>query len=99
LAVDALFEQALEVLRPLALKKFQEVQVEVAPGLPRVSADRERVLQVLSNLIGNAIKFTPQQGTVCVRARQVDGMVRISVRDSGPGIAPRDVPHLFKHFW
>jgi signal transduction histidine kinase len=98
-AVDALFQQALEGLRPLALNKFQELAVELAPGLPRVSADRERILQVLSNLVGNAIKFTPKSGTILLRARQVDGMVRISVKDTGPGISAQDVPFLFERFW
>jgi signal transduction histidine kinase len=99
LAVDTLFQEALEVLRPLALEKFQELAVEVAPGLPRVSADRERVLQVLGNLVGNAIKYTPTQGCITLRAKQIDGMVRISVKDTGPGISPKDVPHLFERFW
>ena len=98
-AVDELFRQAAEVLRPLALNKSQDLVLEVCPGLPRVRADRERVLQVLSNLVGNAIKFTPASGTVTLRARKVDGMVRISVKDNGPGIAPDDVPHLFERFW
>ncbi|WP_375771367.1 ATP-binding protein [Archangium gephyra] len=98
-AVDELFRQAAEVLRPLALNKSQDLVMEVSPGLPRVRADRERVLQVLSNLVGNAIKFTPSGGTVTLRARKVDGMVRISVKDNGPGIAPEDVPHLFERFW
>ncbi|QRK13419.1 HAMP domain-containing histidine kinase [Archangium violaceum] len=97
--VDELFHQALEVLRPLASNKHQDLVVEVGPGLPRVRADRERVLQVLSNLVGNAIKFTPSSGTVILRARKVDGMVRISVKDNGPGISPEDVPHLFERFW
>ncbi|WP_233166140.1 ATP-binding protein [Archangium sp. Cb G35] len=97
--VDALFQQAAQVLRPLALEKSQNLVMEVCPGVPRVRADRERVLQVLSNLVGNAIKFTPASGTVTLRARQVDGMVRISVKDNGPGIAPEDVPHLFERFW
>ena len=99
IAVEALFQQALEGLRPLALNKFQEVVVEVAPGLPPVSADRERILQVLGNLVGNAIKFTPKSGTVTLRARKVDGMVRLSVKDTGPGISAKDVPHLFERFW
>ena len=73
--------------------------MDVWRGLPRVRADRERVLQVLANLVGNAIKFTPSSGTVTLRARKVDGMVRISVKDNGPGITPEDVPHLFERFW
>ncbi|AKJ01194.1 GAF domain-containing protein [Archangium gephyra] len=98
-SVDELFRQAADVLRPLALNKSQDLVVEVGPGLPSVRADRDRVLQVLGNLVGNALKFTPAGGTVTLRARKVDGMVRISVKDNGPGIAPEDVPHLFERFW
>jgi signal transduction histidine kinase len=97
--VDELFRQAAQVLRPLALQKSQDLVMEVCPGLPSVRADRDRVLQVLGNLVGNAIKFTAAGGTVTLRARKVDGMVRISVKDNGPGIAPEDVPHLFERFW
>ncbi|HEX5751098.1 MAG TPA: ATP-binding protein [Archangium sp.] len=97
--VDELFRQAAQVLRPLALEKSQDLVMEVSPGLPSVRADRERVLQVLGNLVGNAIKFTPSGGTVSLRARKIDGMVRLSVKDNGPGIAPEDVPHLFERFW
>ena len=97
--VDALVQQALEVLQPLALEKGQDLKVELGAELPRVLADRERFLQVLSNLVGNAIKFTPTGGSIVLRARRVDGMVRFSVKDSGPGIPPDDVPHLFERFW
>ena len=97
--VDGLIQQALQVLQPLALEKGQDLKVEVSPELPRVLADRERFLQVLSNLVGNAIKFTPTGGSIVLRARRVDGMVRLSVKDSGPGIPPNDVPHLFERFW
>jgi signal transduction histidine kinase len=99
LAVDGLVQQTLEVLRPLALEKYQDLKVEVCPGLPRVLADKERILQVLHNLVGNAIKFSAAGSTIGIRARQVDGQVRLSVKDNGPGIAPEDVPHLFERFW
>jgi signal transduction histidine kinase len=99
LEVEVLFRQATEVLRPLALDKSQALVVEVAPGPLRVRADRERTLQVLSNLVGNAIKYTPKGGAITLGARRLDGMVRISVKDTGPGIAPKDVPHLFERFW
>jgi signal transduction histidine kinase len=49
--------------------------------------------------VGNAIKYTPKGGTITLRARRVDGTVRISVKDTGPGISARDVPHLFERFW
>ncbi|HEX8699636.1 MAG TPA: GAF domain-containing sensor histidine kinase, partial [Myxococcaceae bacterium] len=98
-AVEVLFQSTLEVVRPLALAKYQELMVEACAGVPRVRVDRERVLQVLTNLVGNAIKYTPKGGTITLRAKKVDGMVRFSVKDTGPGIAAQDVPHLFERFW
>jgi signal transduction histidine kinase len=99
LPVAELFNQALEMLGPLALVKQQVLGVEVEPRLPRVNADRARILQVLANLLGNAIKFTPPGGTITLRAQQREGVVRISVKDSGPGISAEGVPHLFERFW
>ncbi|HZI13266.1 MAG TPA: GAF domain-containing sensor histidine kinase [Myxococcus sp.] len=98
-AVDGLFQQALEVLRPLILDKSQQLKVEVLPGASHVRADRERTLQVLANLMGNAIKFTPPGGTLSVWAEWVEGQVRISVKDTGLGISAQELPHLFERFW
>ncbi|OJH36558.1 sensor histidine kinase [Cystobacter ferrugineus] len=99
LAVADLIEQALQVLEPLAHGKTLKLQVAVSPEARPVKADRERVLQIIGNLVGNAIKFTPPGGTITLRAKPVDGMMRFSVKDSGPGISPADVPHLFERFW
>jgi signal transduction histidine kinase/DNA-binding NarL/FixJ family response regulator len=68
--------------------------------LPDVMADRERLQQVFSNLIGNAIKFTPAGGTIDVSASASGPFrVRFSVRDSGPGMSPENLPHIFDRFW
>ena len=68
--------------------------------LPDVMADRERLQQVFSNLIGNAIKFTPAGGTIDVTAcANGPFSVRFSVRDSGPGMSPENLPHIFDRFW
>jgi signal transduction histidine kinase len=64
-----------------------------------VLADRGRALQVLSNLVGNAIKFTPEGGAVHIAARADGTAVRFAVRDSGPGITPEHLPHVFDRFW
>jgi len=64
-----------------------------------ILADRDRLMQVLSNLIGNSIKFTPPGGTVELRVESVGESVKFSVRDTGSGIAPDEIDHLFEPFW
>jgi signal transduction histidine kinase len=64
-----------------------------------VRADPARVLQVLSNLVGNAVKFTPAGGSITLSAVRIDGRVQVSVTDTGPGIPPSQIPQLFGKFW
>ncbi|MDQ3949085.1 MAG: GAF domain-containing sensor histidine kinase [Gemmatimonadota bacterium] len=99
LAVDVLVTDALELLRALAAAKGIALVADVSPGLPAVGADRERVLQVFSNLVGNALKFTPENGRVEIRVTVRDAVVEFAVRDTGPGIASEDLPHVFDRFW
>lgn len=75
------------------------LSVECEADLPRVRCDRDRIIQVLSNLIGNAIKFTSRAGSVRVIARREATRVRLEVSDTGRGIAPDQLPHLFERFW
>ncbi len=72
---------------------------EATPSDLAVRADRNRVLQVFSNLLGNAIKFTPDGGQVVIAAERQGEAVRFAVSDSGPGIAREHVPFLFERFW
>jgi len=92
-------EEVLEVHRDGAEHRGIELGIEVDPALPRVLADRARLMQVLDNLLGNALKFTPSDGSVSVRCARCDGCVRFTVRDSGQGIAAADLPHIFDRFW
>ncbi len=81
-----------------AAAKHLDFEVEVAPQLKGLwLGDATRIRQVLSNLVANAVKLTPV-GRVEVRATLADGKVRIEVEDTGPGVAPRDLPRLFKVF-
>jgi PAS domain S-box-containing protein len=95
----ALVDSALETLRPLVEQAGLELVEDVASGLPRVSADVSRVGQVLSNLIGNAIKVTSPGGRITVAARAKDAGVQVSVSDTGTGIAPEQLAHVFDRFW
>jgi len=89
----------VDMLRPEAEKKEQSLEVEVEPGLPQVSCDSARMRQVMSNLLGNAIKYTGHHGTIRVSARREDGALVMCIEDSGPGIAAEDLPHVFDRYW
>lgn len=94
---ELLVHEALGAARPLA--EQHELRWEVGAGLPPVFADKDRVLQVFSNLLGNALKFTPRGGTVEVGAVLEGPHVCFWVRDTGQGIAPEQQPHVFERFW
>jgi PAS domain S-box-containing protein len=89
----------VEDMRPAAASKGLRLDHTVSPDIPPVTCDRERVLQVLANLVGNAIKFTPEGGQICIDAGTRDDEVYFKVSDSGPGIAEDEQPHLFDQYW
>lgn len=92
-------EAVLARLRPQFDDKGVELSVELPGGLPAVMADPDRVAQVLTNLLGNALQHTPAGGRVTVRACRMDGEVSLSVTDTGIGIPPEHVPHVFERFY
>lgn len=98
-SVETIMADTLEVFSPVANEKRIRLERDVSPRALDVWADRERLLQVLSNLVGNALKFTPEGGSVRISARPVWGRVRFEVGDTGPGIAPEHLPHLFEQYW
>lgn len=96
-AADVIREN-VETFRPLAEEKSIHLEAEAAKDV-FAHADRDRILQVLSNLVGNALKFTPSGGVIVVRARRGERDVLFTVEDTGPGIAEDELPHLFERFW
>lgn len=96
--LGALINEAVDTFRMLADEKSQVLRLEVPPSLP-VNGDRERLLQVLSNLLANAVKFAPEKGTITTRAWVTDGWVHCSVSDDGPGIEPGELERVFDPYW
>lgn len=95
----SLLSEVIEVIEPLAEEKGIHINRDIPESIPRLWVDRGRILQVFSNLLGNAIKFTDANGGITVKAELVGEWVRFSVRDTGPGIAKADIPHLFERYW
>jgi signal transduction histidine kinase len=97
--VVRLMDDVIDSFRDQARNHGQRLEADVAESVPAVLADRDRLLQVFSNLVGNGLKFTPEGGRVRVRAATGEGAVRFSVDDTGPGIPAESLPHLFELFW
>ena len=97
--VARVMSDALDLLQPLADARGLTLSTAIAPGVERAFCDRERIVQVLSNLVGNAIKFTAKGGHIDISADSWGDMVRIAVRDDGPGIGAEQMPRIFDRYW
>jgi signal transduction histidine kinase len=91
-------ERGVVMVRERAMKDGVRVELAPVPNVDVVTGDERRVRQVIFNLLSNAVKFSPLGGVVDVRAVQVNGEVRVSVADRGPGIAPEDHERIFEEF-
>jgi signal transduction histidine kinase len=98
-AVDDLLGASVEMFGSLAASKQIELKCSVRTERLAVRADRERVIQVLSNLLGNALKFTPKHGVVTLSVERDDQLARFGVSDTGPGLGVADLPHVFERYW
>jgi PAS domain S-box-containing protein len=94
----ALVQSAVDTMRPAAQAKDITLSTALDPEAGLVLGDPARVQQIVWNLVSNAIKFTPRGGSVAVRLAQVGQQVEVSVRDSGMGISPQFLPHVFERF-
>jgi signal transduction histidine kinase len=98
-SLPTIVNDAIDMMAPMALQHGVALDAELDADLPAVIADPERIVQLFSNLVGNALKFTPAGGTVCIRAQRKHDRIRVAVRDTGPGIPANDVDKIFASFW
>jgi PAS domain S-box-containing protein len=96
---EPLVREMCESHEAIARQKEQKIVCQVEAGLPRICGDRERLVQVFGNLIGNAMKFTPERGTVTIQARRDGSCVRFTVSDTGVGIPEADLKQVFTPYW
>jgi signal transduction histidine kinase len=94
-----MIQETLTSFEGVALDKGQQLTADLQPGLPKVYCDRDRILQVFSNLVGNATKATPGGGSITLRAEARDHDLLFSIADTGPGISEEDATHLFERYW
>ena len=97
--VSSLVQTVIKRLANQAESKHIGLNVQVPPHLPQVSADEDRALQVLTNLTGNALQYTPEGGQVSLAAQLMGDQVQISVRDNGAGIPAEHLAHIFDRFY
>lgn len=97
--VQALLRESAETFATLCAKKGVRFEQRIETPELVIEADKDRSLQLLSNLIGNALKFTPEGGQITVSAERQDTMALFSVSDTGPGIAPENLKCVFERFW
>jgi signal transduction histidine kinase len=83
----------------MAREDAPTLHLDLPKVLPKIQLDRKRFRQVIANLLSNAIRHTPKDGDVYIRARRINGDVEMSVSDTGPGIKPEDLQHLFERFY
>jgi len=96
---EAIAREAIELHAPLAAEKGLELVDETHLSGVRIRCDRARMLQVLGNLLGNAIKFCQSGDTIRVRGHADERSLVLEIQDSGPGIPVADIPHLFEPYW
>ena len=97
--LDGLVNRVLEMHRDAARASEITLNVELHADTPLVSVDGTRVIQILANLVGNAIKFTERGGRVTIRGRGDGQLVKVAVADTGIGIPADDQQHIFDRYW
>jgi signal transduction histidine kinase len=95
----ALLEHILQAYQPIAARQGVSLALDAPDSAPAIQADELRMLQVLKNLVDNALRYTPQGGVITLHAAAAGKQVELAVRDSGSGIDPEDLPYVFDRFY
>jgi histidine kinase len=99
LEVPALLQTVTKRLGAQFESRRISLNVDLAPHLPRILADEGRVIQILTNLTGNALQYTPEDGSVRISVKQIEHAVQFSIHDTGIGIPPEHLQHIFDRFY
>ena len=97
--LEAFLSQVIQAHRLQVQELAVNLTLEPPPSLPLVEADRDRLAQVMGNLLSNALRYIPQGGHIVVHAAVQEHEVTVSVTDDGPGVPSEDIPYLFERFW
>jgi signal transduction histidine kinase/CRP-like cAMP-binding protein len=99
ICIRDVLDSCVEELSVLAAEKDQALNAEIPRDLPNVYGSANHLRQVVTNLLSNGVKFTPELGSITLRAREMENEIEVSVADTGIGIDPDDLPHLFEQFF
>ncbi len=95
--INGAVREVYDTMITMAKDKALDITLELSDGIPKVVFDRDKIIQVLANLVNNAVKLT-DRGRITVRTEIQDGLLRVTVKDEGPGIRAEDLPKLFRRF-
>ena len=98
-ALEPLVDETIQILMPTIQDKKLDVSVRADKGVPKAVVDADLIRQVLMNLLGNAAKFTPHEGSIVVSIKEMESAVSVSVADDGPGIPAEDIRRVFREFY
>jgi signal transduction histidine kinase len=99
ICIRDVLDSCVEEVSILAAEKAQELNAEIPQDLPNVYGSANHLKQVVTNLLSNGVKFTPELGSITLRAREMENEIEVSVTDTGIGIDPDDLPRLFEQFF